>query len=52
MNVINGLYDFTGNGIVPDNTEGNLEISNKSEGTISDEEKAIATSKGWKITVV
>ena len=51
MNVINGLYDFTGNGIVPDNTEGNLTINPFSENKISDEEKAIATSKGWKITV-
>ena len=45
MNVINGLYDFRGNGDMT--TTRTLKLHSKSLNKLSDDDKAIATSKGW-----
>lgn len=47
MNVINGLYDLRGNG---DMTSRILKLHSKSLNKLSDEDKAIATNKGWILT--
>ena len=45
MNVINGLYDFRGNGDMT--TTRTLKLHWKLYNLLSDDDKAIATSKGW-----
>lgn len=47
MNVINGLYDLRGNG---DMTPRTLKLDSNSLNKLSDDDKAIATAKGWIIT--
>lgn len=47
MNVINGLYDFVGNGEVGGKT---LLLSTASQSKLSDADIEIATNKGWTIT--
>ena len=45
MNVINNLYDFRANGDTT--TTRTLKLNSKSLNLLSDDDKAIATSKGW-----
>lgn len=47
MNVINGLYDLRGNG---DMTPRTLKLHSNSLNKLSDDDKAIATAKGWIIS--
>jgi hypothetical protein len=49
INILNGLFDFTGNGIVPTSNEGKLKVHSNFLSTVGDE-IAIATNKGWTIT--
>lgn len=49
-NIINYVYDFTANAETPDSTQGTLKLKLDVYNRISDELKALATSKGWTIT--
>jgi surface protein len=49
INVLNGLYDFTGNGQTPSSSQGVLKVHANFLTTVGDE-LAIGTNKGWKIT--
>ena len=48
MNVINNLYDFRGNG--DNDTTRTLKIHPNTMALLSDEDKQIATNKGWTLT--
>ena len=45
MNVINNLYDFRGNG--DETTTRTLKLNSNSLALLTDDDKAVATSKGW-----
>lgn len=47
LSVLNGLYDFTGNGETPTSTQGRLTLGSTNFAKLTDEQKAIATNKGW-----
>ena len=49
INILNGLYDFTGNGATPSSTQGKLKVHANFLTTVGDE-ISIGTSKGWTIT--
>lgn len=49
INVLNGLYDFTGNGITPASNEGKLKVHSNFLTLVGDE-ISIGTGKGWTIT--
>ena len=46
MNVINNLYDFVGNGSTTTKT---LKIGTTNLNKLTDEQKAVATNKGWEL---
>lgn len=48
INVLNGLFDFRGNG--DSNTTRTLQLNSSSMSKLSDSDKAIATNKGWILT--
>lgn len=48
-NVINEMYDFTGNGLIPEEGQGTLTLGPNNLAKLSDEEKAVATNKGWTL---
>ena len=50
INILNGLYDFTGNGETPNSNEGKLKVHQNFLDKVG-EEISIATNKGWTITV-
>lgn len=50
INILNGLYDFTGNGVTPTSSQGKLKLGATHLATLSDDEKAIATNKGWTLS--
>lgn len=50
INVLNGLYDFTGNGEVPNSEQGKLKVHQNFLDKVGDE-ISIGTNKGWTITV-
>ena len=49
INILNGLYDFTGNGETPTSNEGKLKVHSNFLSTVGDE-ISIGTDKGWIIT--
>lgn len=49
INILNGLYDFVGNGETPASNEGKFKVHSNFLSTVGDE-IAIATNKGWQIT--
>jgi hypothetical protein len=49
INVLNGLYDFTGNGRVPNSNQGKLKVHPNFLTTVGDE-ISIGLDKGWTIT--
>lgn len=49
INVLNGLYDFTGNGETPTSSQGILKVHQNFLDLVGDE-LTIGTSKGWVIT--
>lgn len=49
INILNGLYDFTGNNVTPTSSQGNLKVHANFLSLVGDE-IAIATNKGWTIT--
>ena len=46
-NVINEMYDFNANGVIPEEGQGTLTLGATNLAKLSDEEKAVATGKGW-----
>ena len=48
INILNGLYDFVGNGETPNSDQGNLKVNQQLLDTVGDE-ISIAVSKGWNI---
>ena len=50
INVLNGLYDFTGNGETPGSNQGQLKVHQNFLDAVGNE-ISIGTSKGWQITV-
>ena len=49
INILNGLYDFTGNGETPTSNEGKLKVHSNFLTTVGDE-ITIGTAKGWQIS--
>lgn len=49
INVLNGLYDFTGNGEIPTSKQGKLKVHQNFLDTVGDE-ISIGTNKGWTIS--
>ena len=49
INVLNGLYDFTGNGEVPNSSQGQLKVAQSFIDKVGDK-ISIGTSRGWTIT--
>ena len=49
INVLNGLFDFTGNGLTPASNEGKLKVHANFLTAVGDE-ISIGTNKGWTIT--
>lgn len=49
INVLNGLYDFTGNGETPTSSQGKLKVHANFLTTVGDE-ISIGVNKGWTIT--
>ena len=49
INVLNGLYDFTGNGETPNSSQGHLKVHANFLTTVGDE-ISIGTLKGWSIS--
>ena len=50
INVLNGLYDFTGNGETPRSNQGKLKVHPNFSTTVGDK-ISIGMNKGWQITV-
>lgn len=50
INILNGLYDFVGNGETPNSSQGKLKVHQNFLDTVGDE-ITIGTNKGWTITV-
>ena len=49
INVLNGLYDFTGNGETPNSDQGKLKVAQSFIDKVGDE-ISIATNKGWVVS--
>ena len=49
INILNGLYDFTGNGETPSSSQGKLKVHANFLSLVGDE-ISIANNKGWTIT--
>lgn len=49
INILNGLYDFVGNGETPTSTQGKLKVHQNFLNLVGDE-ISIGTNKGWTIT--
>ena len=49
INVLNGLYDFTGNGETPSSSQGQLKVHQNFLDKVG-EEISIGINKGWTIT--
>lgn len=50
LSIIDGLYDFTGNGETPTSSQGQIEFGTTHLNKLTDEQKAVATNKGWILT--
>lgn len=49
INILNGLYDFTGNGVTPTSNEAKLKVHQNFLNLVGDD-ITIGTNKGWTIT--
>lgn len=49
ISILNNLYDFVGNGVTPNSSQGKLKVHSNFLTTVGDE-LSIATSRGWTIT--
>lgn len=52
LNILNGLYDFTGNGETPTSNQGQLGFPQTLMDMLSEDDKLIAINKGWTLSVV
>lgn len=50
LSIIDGLYDFTGNGETPSSSQGQIEFGTTNLNKLTDEQKAVAVAKGWTLT--
>lgn len=50
LNVIDGLYDFTGNGETPSSTQGKLKLHPNAFNLLTTDDIARATAKGWTLS--
>ena len=50
LSIIDGLYDFTGNGETPSSSQGQIEFGTTNLNKLTDEQKAVAVNKGWTLT--
>lgn len=50
LSIIDGLYDFTGNGETPTSSQGTCQFGTTNLNKLTDEQKAVATNKGWTLT--
>ena len=48
-NVINEMYDFNANGVIPEEGKGTLTLGPDNLAKLSNDEKAVATNKGWTL---
>ena len=48
-NVIDEMYDFNANGVTPSSEQGTLTLGATNINKLTDEQKAVATSKGWTL---
>ena len=51
INILNGLYDFSGNGETPNSDEGKLKVAQSFIDKLTEEDLQIAVRKGWSILV-
>lgn len=49
ISILNNLYDFTGNGVTPNSSQGQLKVHSNFLSLVGDE-ISIGTNKGWTIT--
>lgn len=49
INILNGLYDFVGNGVTPTSSQGKLKVHSNFLSLVGDQ-ISIGTNKGWTIT--
>ena len=49
LNILNGLYDFTGNGETPNSDQGHLKVAQSFIDKVGDE-ISIGVAKGWVIS--
>ena len=50
INILNGLYDFVGHSETPTSSQGKIKFGSTHLAKLSEEEKAIATNKGWTLS--
>ena len=50
LNVIDGLYDFTGNGETPNSSQGTMKLHPNAYNLLTEDDIARATNKGWSLT--
>lgn len=50
LTIIDGLFDFVGNSVTPSSSQGRLALGSTNLAKLSDEQKAIATGKGWTLS--
>lgn len=50
INIFNGLYDFTGNGVTPNSNQGKIKLHSNAYNFLTDDDIAICTRKGWTIS--
>lgn len=51
INILNGLYDFTGNGETPDSNQGQLKVAQSFIDKLTEEDLQIPVNKGWTLFV-
>lgn len=51
INILNGLYDFVGNGVTPSSLQGKLKVHQNFLDKLTEDDKNIAISKGWVLQV-
>lgn len=52
INILNGLYDFTGNGETPKSNQGQIAFPQVLMDKLSEDDKMIAINKGWQLLVL
>lgn len=52
INILNGLYDFAGNGETPESNQGQIAFPQVLMDKLSEDDKMIAINKGWQLLVL